>query len=348
MRHLLSVTDLDAAAATSLLDTADRLRQALLGREVRKLPTLRGRTVITMFYENSTRTRVSFEIAGKWMSADTVNVSASGSSVGKGESLRDTSLTLSAMGADCVIIRHPPAQPHPVLPVDLDELHHDLVVARSGHVLAHVVGADRELPVAAVDQHGQLDRARTAVFGQRVQRRAHRAPGHQHVVDQHDQRVVHAALGHLGGTERPGRLAAQVIAVQRGVDRSDGDRGTRPAAGELRDRRSQPPGQHRSSRRDADQHHVLGVGCLLDDLVRDPRDGAGDVGRAEQLPIGSALSVLVPAAGVRHERLLSRLTGRGLKEPSTDSGAEPVGRTYQCGSAVGRSPVPTRCPNRPR
>ena len=107
MKHLLSVTDLDAAAATGLLDTADRLKQALLGREVRKLPTLRGRTVITMFYENSTRTRVSFEVAGKWMSADTVNVSASGSSVGKGESLRDTALTLSAVGADCVIVRHP-------------------------------------------------------------------------------------------------------------------------------------------------------------------------------------------------------------------------------------------------
>jgi aspartate carbamoyltransferase catalytic subunit len=107
MKHLLSVTDLDAAGATGLLDTADRLRQALLGREVRKLPTLRGRTVITMFYEDSTRTRVSFEIAGKWMSADTVNVSARGSSVSKGESLRDTSLTLSAMGADCVIVRHP-------------------------------------------------------------------------------------------------------------------------------------------------------------------------------------------------------------------------------------------------
>jgi aspartate carbamoyltransferase catalytic subunit len=107
VKHLLSVTDLDAAAATGLLDTADRLKQALLGREVRKLPTLRGRTVITMFYENSTRTRVSFEVAGKWMSADTVNVSASGSSVGKGESLRDTALTLSAVGADCVVVRHP-------------------------------------------------------------------------------------------------------------------------------------------------------------------------------------------------------------------------------------------------
>jgi aspartate carbamoyltransferase catalytic subunit len=107
MRHLLSVDSLDAQSATALLDTADNLKHTLLGREVHKLPTLRGRTVLTVFYENSTRTRVSFEVAGKWMSADVVNVSATGSSVGKGESLRDTALTLSAAGADCVILRHP-------------------------------------------------------------------------------------------------------------------------------------------------------------------------------------------------------------------------------------------------
>ncbi|MEU3269455.1 aspartate carbamoyltransferase catalytic subunit [Saccharomonospora sp. NPDC006951] len=107
MRHLLTTDGLSAETATAILDTADELKRTLLGREVRKLPTLRGRTVITMFYENSTRTRVSFEIAGKWMSADVINVSASGSSVGKGESLRDTALTLSAAGADCVIVRHP-------------------------------------------------------------------------------------------------------------------------------------------------------------------------------------------------------------------------------------------------
>ncbi|TCP46261.1 aspartate carbamoyltransferase [Tamaricihabitans halophyticus] len=107
MKHLLTTEGLSAAEATAVLDTADTLKQTLLGREVRKLPTLRGRTVLTMFYENSTRTRVSFEIAGKWMSADVVNVSASGSSVGKGESLRDTVLTLRAAGADCVIARHP-------------------------------------------------------------------------------------------------------------------------------------------------------------------------------------------------------------------------------------------------
>ncbi|KEI44795.1 aspartate carbamoyltransferase catalytic subunit [Saccharopolyspora rectivirgula] len=107
MRHLLSAEDLDRENATAVLDTADSLKRTLLGREVRKLPTLRGRTVVTLFYENSTRTRVSFETAGKWMSADVINVSASSSSVGKGESLRDTALTLSAAGADCVIVRHP-------------------------------------------------------------------------------------------------------------------------------------------------------------------------------------------------------------------------------------------------
>ncbi|MEV6559154.1 aspartate carbamoyltransferase catalytic subunit [Nocardia sp. NPDC051756] len=107
MRHLLTVGDLDRATATELLDEAERFEQALLGREVHKLPTLRGRTVMTVFYENSTRTRVSFEVAGKWMSADVINVSAGSSSVSKGESLRDTALTLHAAGADALIVRHP-------------------------------------------------------------------------------------------------------------------------------------------------------------------------------------------------------------------------------------------------
>ncbi len=107
MRHLLTTTDLPRETVTALLDTAEALKRTLLGREVRKLPTLRGRTVITLFYESSTRTRASFEIAGKWMSADVVNIAAGGSSVAKGESLRDTALTLAAMGADCVVIRHP-------------------------------------------------------------------------------------------------------------------------------------------------------------------------------------------------------------------------------------------------
>ncbi len=107
LRHLLAAGDLSRDDATAIIDDADRFAQALLGREVRKLPTLRGRTVVTMFYENSTRTRVSFEVAGKWMSADVINVSAAGSSVAKGESLRDTALTLRAAGAVALVIRHP-------------------------------------------------------------------------------------------------------------------------------------------------------------------------------------------------------------------------------------------------
>lgn len=107
MKHLLSIADLNRESATELLDESERFEQALLGREVKKLPTLRGRTVMTVFFENSTRTRVSFEVAGKWMSADVINVSASSSSVSKGESLRDTAMTLRAAGADALIVRHP-------------------------------------------------------------------------------------------------------------------------------------------------------------------------------------------------------------------------------------------------
>lgn len=107
MKHLLSISDLSKDEIVGLLDEADRFHEALDGREVKKLPTLRGRAVFTLFYENSTRTRSSFETAGKWMSADVINLSASTSSVKKGESLKDTGLTLSSIGADAIIIRHP-------------------------------------------------------------------------------------------------------------------------------------------------------------------------------------------------------------------------------------------------
>ena len=107
MKHLLSISDLSKDEIVGLLDEADRFKEVLEGREVKKLPTLRGRTILTLFYENSTRTRSSFETAGKWMSADVINISASSSSVKKGESLKDTGLTLSAIGADAIIMRHP-------------------------------------------------------------------------------------------------------------------------------------------------------------------------------------------------------------------------------------------------
>lgn len=107
MKHLLSITDLDRDEILGLMDEADRFREALEGREIKKLPTLRGRTIYSLFYENSTRTRSSFETAGKWMSADVINLSASTSSVKKGESLKDTAMTLAAIGADAIVMRHP-------------------------------------------------------------------------------------------------------------------------------------------------------------------------------------------------------------------------------------------------
>jgi aspartate carbamoyltransferase catalytic subunit len=106
VKHLLSAADLDAATATEILDIAAEMA-AVSGREIKKLPTLRGRTVVNLFYEDSTRTRISFEAAAKRLSADVINFSAKGSSVAKGESLKDTAWTLQAMGADAVVIRHP-------------------------------------------------------------------------------------------------------------------------------------------------------------------------------------------------------------------------------------------------
>jgi len=104
-RHLLSAADLSRHDALLLLDTAEELSR-VAGRPIKKLPTLRGRTVVNLFFEDSTRTRTSFEVAAKRLSADVINFSASGSSVSKGESLKDTALTLEAMGADAVVIRH--------------------------------------------------------------------------------------------------------------------------------------------------------------------------------------------------------------------------------------------------
>jgi aspartate carbamoyltransferase catalytic subunit len=104
-RHLISAADLSLDDAVAILDTAEELAR-LAQRPIPKLPTLRGRTVVNLFYEDSTRTRISFEAAAKRLSADVINFSAKGSSVAKGESLKDTALTLQAMGADAVVIRH--------------------------------------------------------------------------------------------------------------------------------------------------------------------------------------------------------------------------------------------------
>ena len=103
--HLLSIHDVSAEEIVRILDTAESFREVGT-RVIKKVPALRGRTVVNLFYENSTRTRISFELAAKRLSADVINFSTSGSSVSKGESLKDTALTLQAMGADAIVIRH--------------------------------------------------------------------------------------------------------------------------------------------------------------------------------------------------------------------------------------------------
>ena len=105
MKHLLSISDLRKAEALQILDTAQELSR-ISDAPVKKLPTLRGKTIVNLFLEDSTRTRISFEAAAKRLSADVINFGAKGSSVSKGESLKDTALTLQAMGADAVILRH--------------------------------------------------------------------------------------------------------------------------------------------------------------------------------------------------------------------------------------------------
>ena len=104
-RHLISAADLTRDDAVLILDTAEEMAR-VADRPIKKLPTLRGRTVVNLFFEDSTRTRISFEAAEKRLSADVINFSAKGSSVSKGESLKDTAQTLEAMGVDAVVIRH--------------------------------------------------------------------------------------------------------------------------------------------------------------------------------------------------------------------------------------------------
>jgi aspartate carbamoyltransferase catalytic subunit len=105
MRHLLSAGDLTKDQAIALLDLAEDMSD-VNDREIKKLPTLRGKTVVNLFFEDSTRTRISFELAAKRLSADVINFAAKGSSVSKGESLKDTAQTLEAMGADAIVLRH--------------------------------------------------------------------------------------------------------------------------------------------------------------------------------------------------------------------------------------------------
>jgi aspartate carbamoyltransferase catalytic subunit len=158
-RHLISISDLTRDDVERLLETARRFA-ASLEREVKKLPTLRGRTVVTLFYESSTRTSSSFELAAKRLSADTMSIKAAGSAVDKGESLKDTALTLSAYDPEVIVIRHP-------------QIGAPQLVARSTE--AHVVnagdGKHQHPTQALLDLHtlrgelGRLDGLHVAIVG---------------------------------------------------------------------------------------------------------------------------------------------------------------------------------------
>jgi aspartate carbamoyltransferase catalytic subunit len=158
-RHLISAADLSLADAVAILDTAEELAQ-LAERPIPKLPTLRGRTVVNLFYEDSTRTRISFEAAAKRLSADVINFSAKGSSVAKGESLKDTALTLQAMGADAVVVRH-----------SASGAPHRLARWVSGSVINAGDGAHEHPTQALLDAFtmrrrlGRLDGLRVAIVG---------------------------------------------------------------------------------------------------------------------------------------------------------------------------------------
>jgi aspartate carbamoyltransferase catalytic subunit len=158
-KHLLSMRDLTADDVVRILDTAESFRE-VGSRLIKKVPALRGRTVVNFFLENSTRTRISFELAAKRLSADVINFSAGGSSVAKGESLKDTALTLQAMGADAIVIRHSSSGS----PLQLTKW-----------VDAHVLNAGdgtHEHPTQALldlytmrEKHGRLEGLRVAIVG---------------------------------------------------------------------------------------------------------------------------------------------------------------------------------------
>ena len=157
--HLLSMHDVSAHDVVRILDTAESFREVGT-RVIKKVPALRGRTVVNLFYENSTRTRISFELAAKRLSADVINFSTSGSSVSKGESLKDTALTLQAMGADAIVIRHSSSgSPH------------QLTKWVRGHVLNAGDGTHEHPTQALLDMYtmrerfGRLEGLRVAIVG---------------------------------------------------------------------------------------------------------------------------------------------------------------------------------------
>ena len=158
-RHILDLDDFSREEVEGILQSTDAMKE-VLQRDIRKVPTLRGKSVITLFYEPSTRTRVSFEQAGKILSADVINVSGGGSSIEKGESLYNTALTLQAMNADVIVIRHPDAGAPHFLARNLDS---SVINAGDG---GHAHPTQALLDMYTMRSHfGRIDGLRVAIVG---------------------------------------------------------------------------------------------------------------------------------------------------------------------------------------
>ena len=212
-RHLLSAADLDRTDAIAVLDTANAMA-AMAGREVKKLPTLRGRTVVNLFYEDSTRTRISFEAAAKRLSADVINFSAKGSSVSKGESLKDTALTLQAMGADAVVIRH-----------SASGAPHRLANWIQGTVINAGDGTHEHPTQALLDaytmrsRHGRVEGLKVAIVGDVLHSRVARSNVRLlHTLGAHVTLVAPPTLLPVGVTEWPADVSYDLDATLPGVD----------------------------------------------------------------------------------------------------------------------------------
>jgi aspartate carbamoyltransferase catalytic subunit len=171
-RDLLGIRDLTAAEIRGILDTAENFRE-INSREIKKVPTLRGKTVINLFFENSTRTRTSFELAAKRLSADAVNISVSSSSVSKGETLVDTALNLDAMDPDCIVVRHGSAG----VPHQLAKVSRAAVVNAGDGANEHPTQA--LLDAMTIREHkGKIDGLKVAIVGDILHSRVARSNIH--------------------------------------------------------------------------------------------------------------------------------------------------------------------------
>ncbi len=171
-RDLLGIRDLNAAEVRGILDTAENFRE-INSREIKKVPTLRGKTVINLFFENSTRTRTSFELAAKRLSADAVNISVSSSSVTKGETLVDTALNLDAMDPDCIVVRHGSAG----VPHQLAKVSRAAIVNAGDGANEHATQALLDA-MTIRDHNGKIEGLKVAIVGDILHSRVARSNIH--------------------------------------------------------------------------------------------------------------------------------------------------------------------------